>query len=364
MKDIFQNSEETTENEEPDTIYTPGYAVSSSLNWMRNYRLKVYYHTDKVDTKNSSNYYETFSQEKSTDRVLDLSDFRIQFSVRRCAMYYPNQAVISVYNLSAQTESNIISEGYRVILEAGYKNVNYGQIFDGTVIQCNRYKQNGTDFVLNILAIDGDQFLNEKMCSFSYEKGQTARQQVQNICSSTSGAVTLKYASPDLDKIVMSKGGAVYGQPKKTLSDIAKTINGTWFIDNGELYMIAYSDSAKNLPGNRKTAVELSPSTGLLGNPQQVNYGIKARCLLNPKLMPYGLIHIKNEYITEQMVSVGSYSQGITFPYTLDPNGMYRICSITFTGDNRGNEWYSDVTAVNQGGNMMAMLTDSSYTAN
>ncbi|HCW79878.1 MAG TPA: hypothetical protein DG942_02090 [Ruminococcaceae bacterium] len=358
-------------NDVSDTnvTYVPeNKALASSLDWIRDYRIKIYHHTQAVSTnsKNAQSYYQEFAKEKNTDKVLDVSDLRVQFQIRRCAMYYPNQAVISIYNLSAETENSIIQEGYRVIVEAGYKNGICGQIFDGTVIMYTRAKVNGTDFVLNILAIDGDQFLNEGFCSFTYAKGQTARQVVNNICNKASSPVSLGYASPSLDKIVMSKGGAVYGQPKKTLADIAKTINGTWFIDNGKLYMFSYSDSANKVPSpyNRPSAVELNPLTGLLGNPQQVNYGVQARCLLNPKLTPYGLIHIASKYITEQMAQIGSYSQGITFPYTLDPNGIYRICSITFTGDTRGNEWYSDITAVDQGGNVMSMLTNPSYTAN
>lgn len=347
------------------TTYIPvNKALSSTLNWRRSYRVKIYHHTQAVTTSsNAQSYYQEFYKEKNTDKVFDVSDLRVLFSIRRCALYYPNQAIISIYNLSPQNENTIIQQGYRVVVEAGYQS-NDGQIFDGTVIQCTRSKQNGVDFVLNILAIDGDQFLNEGFCSFTYAKGQTAREVVQNVCNKASSPVSLGYASPSLDKIVMSKGAAVHGQPKKTLSDIARTINGTWYIDNGKLYMFSYSDSADKLPGGLLQAVELNPRTGLLGNPQQVNYGVIARCLLNPRIIPYGLIHIPSRYITEQPVQVGSYSRGFSIPYTLDPNGIYRVCSVTFTGDTRGNEWYSDIVSVDQGGEMMSMLTNPNYTAN
>ena len=347
------------------TTYAPtGAALSSTLNWMRLYRVKIYHHTQTVAASSGDkNYYQEFAKEQSSDKIFDVSDLRIQFSIRRCALYYPNQAIIQIYNLNADTENAIIQQGYRVVVEAGYQS-NYGQTFDGTIIKCIRSKQNGVDFVLSILAIDGDQFLNEGFCSFSYAKGQTARDVVNGACNKASNPISLGYASPALDSIVLSKGGNVYGQPKKTLADMAKTINGTWFIDNGKLYMFSYSDSADKLPGGLTQAVELNPKTGLLGNPQQVNYGVQARCLLNPKIMPYGLIHIPSRYITEQMAQIGTFSQGLPYPYTLDPNGIYRVCSVTFTGDTRGNEWYSDVVAVDQGGDMMSMLTNPNYTAN
>lgn len=344
--------------------YVPGKQTSTTVNWMRKYRIKIYQHTKSTsNTGDSKTYYQDFTAEKDTDTVLDVSNLRVVFSVKRNAQYYPNQAVVTIYNLNAKTENSIIQEGYRIIIEAGYPS-NYGQIFDGTVLMCNRYKQNATDYILNILAIDGNQFINEGYCTFTFAKGQTARQIVKGICDKATNPISLGYASPALDNYIFSKGMAVNGQTKATLSDIARTINGTWYVDKGKLYMIAYADSADNLPGGRSQAVELSPKTGLLGNPQQVNYGIDAKCLLNPKLMPYGLVHIASEYITEQMVQVGSFAQGISTPYKLDPEGIYRICSVSFVGDTRGNDWYSEVVAVGQVGDMASMLTSSSYTGN
>lgn len=339
--------------------YQPGAVVSSAKNWMRQYRVKVYAHTDPVSSAMSTETYnQEFSTEKDTDIVLDVSDLRIVFDVKRFAQYYPNSALITIYNLNGDTEKTIIKEGYRVVVEAGYQgNVNYGQIFDGTVIQCNRQKQDGTDYILNILALDGNQFINEGYCSFTYAKGQTGRDVVTNLCNKASNPISLGYASPALDRIQLSKGIAVAGQPKKTLADIAKTINGTWYVDSGELYVVAYSDSADKLPGGLNRAVELNPETGLLGNPQQVEFGVRARCLINSKLMPYGLIHIPSQYITEQLVSIGSFSQGISTPYVLDSEGTYRICSVEFKGDTRGNDWYANIVAVGQTGDMASMLT-------
>lgn len=348
-------------------------ALPSSLNWMRGCLVKIYHHTQKMNpTKDVKAYNQEFSKELDTDKIFNVSDLRVRFSVRRCALHYPNQAIIQIYNLNRDTENAIIQQGYRIVVEAGYGkkeqgseiNNNYGQIFDGSIIMCTRQKQDGVDYVLNILAIDGDPFLNNAFCNFSYKKGQTAYEVVDSICSRASNPIHLQYASPSLKEIVLSKGGVVYGQPKKVLADLAKTINGTWFIDNGEFHMLSYADSADKLPGGLQQAVELNSKTGLVGNPQQVNYGVQARCLLNPKIMPYGLIHLPSRYITEQMVQAGGPPKDFEAANTLDPEEIYRVCSVTFTGDTRGNEWYSDITAVDQGGDMMSMLTDPSYTAN
>ena len=346
-----------------DMTYIPDKTLSSTANWMRQYRIKVYTHTapPSASTKTET-YNQEFATEKDTDLVLDVSDLRCVFNVRRVALYYPNQALVTIYNLNASTEKSIIEEGYRIIIEAGYPS-NYGQIFDGTVLMCTRTKQDGTDYILNILAIDGSQFVNEGYCTYTYARGQTLRDVAQGIANKASNPIQLKYASPMLDTIKLSKGIAGHGSVKTTFSDIARTINGTWYVDNGQLYIVAYSDSKDILPMGKK-AVKLTPQTGLLGTPQQVGYGVKARSLLNPQIVPYGLVNIPSQYILEQMVQIGSYSEGVTRQQLLDKEDLYRVCSVTFTGDTRGNEWYSDVVTVTQSGEIMAVLGDSSYTGN
>jgi len=330
-----------------NTIYSvTGNAISTSINWKRRYRVVVYNHANGT----ASSDIVAAATAKEGDYALDVSNLRCTFKIKRYALYYPNQAIITIYNLKAGTENAILEEGYRVMVYAGYGDEKaglWGQIFDGTIVMCNRWKESGTDYKLQILALDGTQFINEGYCSFTFERGQTARAVIENTANKASNPIELGYASPVFDTIKYSKGIVVHGLAKNTLSDIAKTANGTWYVDNGKLYVIAYSDSADNLP-NGKEAVELSETSGLIGNPQQVNQGITARCLLNPKIMPYSLVHINNELITQQLVSLGTYSQGISTPWLLDPHGLYRVIAVEFTGDTRGNEWYTDITAVTQ----------------
>jgi len=342
-----------------DTFYTSnGKVISSSVNFGRKYRVLIYSHASGTSSSSTT----TNAEAQAGDTVLDVSDLRCTFEISRYALYYPNKALIEIYNLNASTENTIVQEGYRVVVEAGYES-NYGQIFDGTVLMCNREKQDGTDYILRILALDGTQFINEGYCSFTYEKGQTARAVIENIASKATNAVSLGYASPVFDTITYSKGVVVHGLAKNTLSDIAKTANGTWFVDSGKLYVVSYSDDSSTLPLGEQ-AVELSEKTGLVGNPTQVDQGVSAKCLLNPKLMPYGLVHISNDLITQQLVSIGSYSDGVSTPYMLDSAGIYRIVSVTFKGDTRGNEWYSEISTVTQSGNIPELLQGISGTIN
>jgi hypothetical protein len=287
--------------------------------------------------------------------VVDVSNLRCTFSAQHYALYYPNICNITIYNLNAETENAIIQEGYRLVLQAGYGD-NPGEIFDGDILMCTRSKINGTDMILNILAIDGSEFYQFGFANFTILKGQSARPSTaldiaKNIVVKASTPIQLAYASPALEKIQLAKGYAVHGSTREALSDLTRTINGTWFVEGNKLYIIAYSDSAAKLPMGLQ-AVELNDKTGLIGNPQQQNQGVAARSLLNPAIQLYGFVHISNTEITEQMVNVGSFSQGISTKWALDPEGLYRVISINHNGDTRGNAWYSDITAVAQAGNI------------
>jgi hypothetical protein len=345
-----------------------GKTISTTANWMRLCNIKVYVHTKEIATDSASDastYNQKFSKPNEGDVILDVSKLRCTFDIKRYAMYYPNTALIKIYNLTAETENAVIMEGYRITVDAGYPSL-HGQIFDGTVIMCNRWKENGTDYVLQILAMDGNDFLTDTYCNFTYQKGQTMRSTLETIAKN--GGIDLDpNVSADLDA-KFAKGGVVNGPPKNMLSDLAKSMNGTWYVDSGVLHFFKYSQDPSTLP-NGLEAVELSEKTGLIGTPQQHQQGVNARSFLNPKIVPYSLVHIPNDKIIQDLVTVGSYNEGISSPalIMLDSAGLYRVIVVNFIGDTRGGEgspWYSDINTVRQLGTVPEMLSNIQSTIN
>lgn len=348
-------------------VYSPtGKVISKTANWMRKCNVKIYAHTKDVSNASSdaSTYAQQFAKPNEGDVVMDVSSLRCTFDIKRFAlMGYPNTALIKIYNLNVPTENSIIAEGYRVTVDAGYPDL-YGRIFDGTIIFPTRWKENGTDYVLEILAIDGDDFLTDTYCTFNYTRKQTIRSVVETMAKQ--GGIDLDpNVSAALDK-TLTKGGVVNGAPKNILNDIAKSINGTWYIDSGKLYVFAYSDDVSKLPFGLE-AVELSEKTGLIGTPQQNGQGVNARSLLNPKMVPYSLAHISNDKIIQQLPTFASYSQPPSQVYPLDPQGIYRIITVNFIGDTRGGEgspWYSDINTVYQSGDIIQTMENLFGTIN
>lgn len=90
--------------------------------------------------------------------------------------------------------------------------------------------------------------------------------------------------------------------------------------------------------------INLSPESGLIRTPEQTDNGVKAKCLLNPLLNLNKMVYIDNALVKEQVHSVGQY-----YP-RLRGNGVYRILTLTHTGDTRGNDWYTEFTGIAQVG--------------
>jgi hypothetical protein len=144
----------------------------------------------------------------------------------------------------------------------------------------------------------------------------------------------------------LTRGKVLFGQPKDYLRQVAKSEGATFYTDDGKINIVKASDFKKN------EIIELNPTSGLIGVPEQLNYGVKGKCLLNPRIKINSLIHIDNSLIRAQQASQ-------TAQYTLDNDGIYRVIKVAYSGDTRGDEWYTEFETVSQAGNVPSMLTNS-----
>ena len=91
-------------------------------------------------------------------------------------------------------------------------------------------------------------------------------------------------------------------------------------------------------------AVLLTGESGLIGQPEQTNEGIKVRALINPRFRVGGRIKLDNASIKEfrTEIKVGAFNKAPR----LDDDGLYRILAVDYQGDTRGNDWYADLICV------------------
>lgn len=280
----------------------------------------------------------------STDKNLDLSQMRFRFNVKAADSQTPNSTIIRIYNLSDQTAQSIEKEYTRVVLQCGYGD-ELGVIFDGTIKQVRRGRESPVDTYLDILAADGDVGLNDTIISKSIAAGSTPADRIKSaIDAMAKSGVSLGYL-PETESVALARGVVQYGMARDILRSEVAGAGMSYSIQNGQLIFIPLDGF---LPGEE---VVLTAVTGMIGLPEQTEYGVKVRCLINPRLGIGSKLKIDNKSIQSLPPQNLSASGQTAFQSTLltaplNSDGSYRIYVLEHTGDTRGNDWYSDLVCL------------------
>ncbi|NHN33549.1 phage protein [Paenibacillus agricola] len=282
--------------------------------------------------------------------ALDVSQLRCTFRIQKTALQPPNFCEIVLYNLEPNTENAIIKEGNRIIVEAGYEGDQYGVIFDGDIIQPIRDKEDAVTYRLTLVSLDGDRFMNQGFVGFSVLKGQSSRALIEKIASEAKVPVQLGSISDGFDKTELSRGKVVFGLAKDYLRQLAQTQDATFYMEDGKVNIVKVTDPPVG------EIIELSPTSGLIGQPVQNDQGITFKCLLNPRIKIFQFVRIDNSLIRAQTFQTGQIIRN------LDAEGLYRVIGITYTGDTRGDAWECECETVSQAGILPGMV--SAVTAN
>lgn len=272
----------------------------------------------------------------------DLSELQFKFQVHQRDIQTPNTAVIRVYNLSDKTAQEIQKEYTRVILQAGYQTDPFGVIFDGTIKQVRRGRENPTDTYLDILASDGDKALNFGVTNTSLAAGATPADQVDAHAAALGQYDVTKGFIGELPKDALPRGKVLYGMAADGLRDLMAGFGFTYSIQNGKLNIVEFNGF---IPGQ---AVVLNSKTGMIGLPEQTEDGITVRCLLNPLLGIGSKLQINEKSVQQatQDLAYTAFPIDQQFPGIDKNDGVYRIYVIEHHGDTRGNDWYSEIVCL------------------
>lgn len=237
----------------------------------------------------------------SNGNAFDVSQLRCTFSIIKTMMMEPNSSQIVIYNLNAETENSIIMNGARVTVEAGYEGNQFGLIFDGDILQTVRGKEDSATYELTIIALDSDKAINFDLANYSILKGQTARAIIEHIVNNAKNPVSLGSISDELsNSSQLTRGKVLFGKFSDYLRQIAQSNNSHFYIENGQVNIINMND----LPDGE--IYDLSPSSGLIGTPEQTDYGVSGQCLLNPGIKLNTLIHIDNSLVRAKIIDINS----------------------------------------------------------
>ena len=245
--------------------------------------------------------------------ALDVSDLHCTFNIVKTILMEPNTSEVTIYNLNAKTENAIMMTGKRITVEAGYEGTQFGLIFDGDILQTIRERENGTTFKLTIIALDSDRVINFEIANFSIARGQTARGMIDHISNKASNPIPLGSISKKLEGQTLTRGKVFFGKVSDYIRQIAKSYDLHFYMNDGSLNLISLDE----LPEGE--IFELSPESGLIGTPDQTDYGLSGQCLLNPQIKLNSLIHIDNSLARAKRIDI---------------NGSNSVPGATTTNDN------------------------------
>lgn len=286
------------------------------------------------------------AQPAPTNQGLDISGFRFTFNVYNADVESPNTAIVKVYNLSDTTRKRIINEFNTITLSAGYQNKD-AVIFRGNIKQNKTGRERNIDGMLEIRAADGDAQYNFGLFNngqgTSLKSGWTSQQVIDEI-NKTSGLKIDPNANNTLGGIVAPRGKVLFGLWRSTASNLAATQSARFSIQNG---VVTFIPLTGYLPGQ---AVEINSQTGMIGVPEATDNGIEVVTLLNPLIKIGTQIHINQQDITQTIVKqqwgFPAYTSVGPFIADATQTGFYRVLVAEHSGDTRGNEFYTKITAL------------------
>lgn len=284
----------------------------------------------------------------SSGIALDVSDLHCTFDIQTVINQTPPFSTVIIYNLNPETENFLLNYGDKIVVEAGYEGSQYGVIFDGDVIEPIRDKADNVTYRLTINALASNRQLNQAFANFTVARGQTARSLVQNLASKASVPSPLGELSPMLSNAKLPRGKAVFGLARDYYRQIAQANKVAFTMHDSRINLIHASDPPKG------TIIDLTPSSGLVGQPVQQDLGVSFQCLLNPAITINSLVHIDNSLIQAQTFQIGEVQR------PLDAAGIYRVVGVEHVGDTRSTEWYTNCTTVSQAGGIPGMLSTTS----
>ena len=327
--------------------------------WIRKWRIVV---TDKNDNK-----------------AIDVSDLHCTFTVQKKRDLIGNTATVKIYNLSNEMEQQIIEEGDRVVIEAGYAGtykkeksntegdlstvlaeskrtddakVQYGKIFDGQVIYPSRSKGSNTDFILTLSCVGGGDFLGSSFIKESYNRGLNQRQVVERVCSAAK--TPINHISEGLSNQRLPRGKVFFGKVTKYIQDVIRGNAAMAYIEDSGVIVSKLTDVANT------EAIVIEPDTGLIGMPQQTVFGMDFKVLLNPFIKLGTKVRLKRSEVNELPPKPQQPRM------SLDPDWTYQAIEVLHKGDTRGQDWYTEIKGISRygKGSLPAMLASADRNGN
>lgn len=275
-----------------------------------------------------------------------------------------NTASVKMYNLSQDTLNGLSQKelACQLVLKVGYAG-SLVEILVGDVLQIQT-NQDGSETETEFVIYEGFAALNAAKISKTYPENSTVKDVITDLADNHD--VPVKSISGDNSLKTLAYGFPAFGTFKQILDEMCYANDLEWDIGNGQLTV---KDKRGRTPdATVETAVVLNKDSGLIGIPQtnyekvstsvdvplqsneeritplakvnkkgnvvkakklkKLRFNVECKALLNPECRPNSLIKIESIKAPTLGGNKSSY---------------YRIRTIKYSGDTRGNDWYMTI---------------------
>jgi hypothetical protein len=258
-----------------------------------------------------------------------------------------------IYNPTKETEKKIIQEGAEVYFYAGYQEKyggKYGQIFGGKVFQSLFTRENVTDYKLTLMCMDGARLFKDNFAAF-HLKDYSDQTLINETAARSSSPIPIGTVSSKIGMAKKPRGCVVFGSPVTAIREIVRNNAAQMFMINDTLNILKATDSPSG------EAIVVDTNSGLIGTPQQIDFGISFRTLLNPEL----ILTNPPKWVKLDLSAINVKQQkavpGQNIVPILPKDGYFKIGGVRHSGDTRGNDWYTDVMGYSLTGKAGLQLT-------
>jgi len=255
--------------------------------------------------------YRLYIRFSATDVVEIKPPLRIQFEGKKTIISDVNELKLKVYNLNRDKRNKLIkdkaqqggNDSYlQLILQVGYDDL--VDVFIGNIYEAGSTKV-GPDYITTLVCKDGGFDFRNSFTSKTIAPGiPVVEELLKDMPNTNKGKITT--LGPRVRPKVLV--GSTANLIQENLKD-----NETFFIDNEQLNVIKEDELLSDY------TVEVSSDTGLLNAPLKQETFIIAETLMNPVIKCGGQVKLISDIITL--------------------NDLYRVDTIEYAGDYRGQDW-------------------------
>lgn len=188
--------------------------------------------------------------------TIHITDVDVDFSSVRDDEKEPNEAELTMWGLTPQTQNAIAQAGSTVSVAAGYIDEGMFTLFQGELISAVTIKPNEV-YGLKMKIYEALIPFRASVTSRTFRKGQNLREAVLLVASDMGLGCQVSKAAATL---VLPKNISGVALSRDVLNSLCKPVNATWSIQYQSIVVTA-GDSVLN------GAAIFSPETGLLGAP-------------------------------------------------------------------------------------------------